>query len=130
MCSVSSCVLADARPDAQSATSEAKTMSETRRPKAHDSVPLDRARLAGAPGREILPPSRPGRGAMSDPLEFESRDTPFPVALAGMIGIAKALFEGFFGVLGIAIASSVDDSFGAGALRFRIRYPIDLRVTV
>jgi hypothetical protein len=61
---------------------------------------------------------------MSDPLEFDSRDTPFPVALAGMIGIAKALFEGFFGVLGIAIASSVDDSFGAGALVFGIVYLI------
>jgi len=61
---------------------------------------------------------------MSDPLEFESRDTPFPVALAGMIGIAKALFEGFYGVLGIAIASSVDDSFGAGALVFGIVYLI------
>ena len=61
---------------------------------------------------------------MSDPLEFESRDTPFPVALAGMIGIAKALFEGFFGVLGIAVASSVDDSFGVGALVFGIVYLI------
>src|SRR6476469_3802222 len=124
MCSVSSCVLADAWPDAQSATSEAKTMRKTRRPKAHDSVPLDRAHLAGAPGREILARSRPGRGAMSDPLEFESRDTHFPVALAGMSGIAKALFEGFFGVLGIAVASSVDDSFGAAALVFGIVYLI------
>ncbi len=61
---------------------------------------------------------------MSDPLEFDSRDTPFPVALAGMIGIAKALFEGFYGVLGIAIASSVDDSFGAAALVFGIVYLI------
>jgi len=61
---------------------------------------------------------------MSDPLEFDSRDTPFPVALAGMIGIAKALFEGFYGVLGIAIASSVDDSFGAGALVFGVVYLI------
>ena len=61
---------------------------------------------------------------MSDPLEFESRDTPFPVALAGMIGIAKALFEGFFGVLGIAIASSVGDSFGVGALLFGIAFLI------
>jgi len=57
-------------------------------------------------------------------LEFDSRDTPFPVALAGMIGIAKALFEGFYGVLGIAVASSVDDSFGAGALVFGIVYLI------
>ena len=61
---------------------------------------------------------------MSDPLEFDSRDTPFPVALAGMIGIAKALFEGFYGVLGIAVASSVDDSFGVGALVFGIVYLI------
>jgi hypothetical protein len=53
---------------------------------------------------------------MSEPLDFESRDTPFPVALAGMIGIAEALFEGFYGVLGIAISKSVGDSFGAGAL--------------
>jgi hypothetical protein len=61
---------------------------------------------------------------MSEPLDFESRDTPFPVALAGMIGLAKALFEGFYGVLGIAIASSVDDSFGAGALVFGIVFLI------
>jgi hypothetical protein len=61
---------------------------------------------------------------MTDALDFESRDLPFPVALAGMIGIAKALFEGFYGVLGIAVASSVDDSFGAGALVFGIVYLI------
>ena len=61
---------------------------------------------------------------MSDALDFESRDTPFPVALAGMIGIGKALFEGFYGVLGIAVASSVDDSFGTGALVFGIAYLI------
>lgn len=61
---------------------------------------------------------------MSEPLDFDSRDTPFPVALAGMIGIAKACFEGFYGVLGIAIASSVDDSFGAGALVFGIVFLI------
>jgi hypothetical protein len=61
---------------------------------------------------------------MSDTMDFESRDTPFPVALAGMIGIGKALFEGFYGVLGIAVASSVDDSFGTGALVFGIVYLI------
>jgi hypothetical protein len=61
---------------------------------------------------------------MSDTLDFDSRDTPFPVALAGMIGIAKALFEGFYGVLGIAIASSVDDSFGVAALVFGILFLI------
>ena len=61
---------------------------------------------------------------MSEALDFESRDTPFPVALAGMIGIAKALFEGFYGVLGIAVASSVDDSFGVGALVFGVVFLI------
>lgn len=61
---------------------------------------------------------------MSDALDFESRDTPFPVALAGIIGIGKALFEGFYGILGIAVASSVDDSFGVGALVFGIVFLI------
>src|SRR3954468_23758577 len=124
MWSVSSRVPAEARAAAQSATSEATVMSKTRRPKAHDRVPLERARLAGAPGRAILARSRPGRGDMSDTLDFDSRDTPFPVALAGMIGIAKALFEGFYGVLGISIASSVDDSFGVAALVFGILFLI------
>jgi len=61
---------------------------------------------------------------MTDAVDFESRDTPFPVALAGIIGLGKAFFEGFYGVLGIAIASSMDDSFGAGALVFGIVYAI------
>jgi hypothetical protein len=61
---------------------------------------------------------------MSEPLDFESRDTPFPVALAGMVGIAKACFEAFYGVLGIAVASSVGDSFGAGALVFGVVFLI------
>ena len=61
---------------------------------------------------------------MSEALDFESRDTPFPVALAGMIGIANALFEGFYGVLGIAISSSVGDSLGEGALVLGIVYLI------
>lgn len=61
---------------------------------------------------------------MTDVLDFESRDVPGSVALAGMIGLGKALFEGFYGVLGIAIASSVDDSFGTGALLFGIAYAI------
>ncbi len=61
---------------------------------------------------------------MSDPLELESRDTPGPVALAGLIGIAKAIFEGLFGVLGLAVANSVDDSFGGGILAFGIAYAI------
>jgi hypothetical protein len=61
---------------------------------------------------------------MSDVLDLESRDTPFPVALAGMIGLAKAAMEVFLGVLGLAIADSVDDSFGTGVLVFGIVYAI------
>ena len=61
---------------------------------------------------------------MSDVLDLESRDTPFPVALAGMIGLAKAALEVLFGVLGLAIANSVDDSFGAGVLLFGIVYAV------
>jgi len=61
---------------------------------------------------------------MSDALDFESRDVPGPVAIAGMIGIAKAIFEGGFGLIGLAIAASVDDSFGGGLLVFGIVYAI------
>ena len=61
---------------------------------------------------------------MSDVLDLESRDTPFPVALAGMIGLAKAAMEVFVGVLGLLIADSVDDSFGGGVLVFGIVYAI------
>jgi uncharacterized membrane protein (UPF0136 family) len=61
---------------------------------------------------------------MSDVLDFESRDVPGPVAIAGMIGIAKAIFEGGFGLLGLAVADSVDDSFGGGLLAFGIVFAI------
>jgi len=61
---------------------------------------------------------------MTDVVDFESRDVPFPVALAGMIGLGKAFFEAFYGVLGIAIASSVDDAYGTGVLIFGIVYAI------
>jgi uncharacterized membrane protein (UPF0136 family) len=61
---------------------------------------------------------------MSDVLDLESRDTPGSVALAGMIGIAKAIFEGFFGLLGLLVANSVDDSFGGGILVFGIAYTV------
>ena len=61
---------------------------------------------------------------MSDVLDLESRDTPFPVALAGMIGLAKAALEVLFGALGLLIANSVDDSFGGGVLVFGIVYAI------
>jgi hypothetical protein len=61
---------------------------------------------------------------MTDALDLDSRDTPFPVALAGMIGLAKAALEVLFGVLGLLIADSVDDSFGGGVLVFGIVYAI------
>jgi hypothetical protein len=49
---------------------------------------------------------------------------PASVGFAAMIGFAKAIFETLFGVLGIAIATSVDDSFGGGVLAFGIVYAI------
>jgi hypothetical protein len=61
---------------------------------------------------------------MDDVFDLESRDVPFPVGLAGMIGLAKAIFEGLFGVLGIAVANSVEDSFGTAILVFGIVYAI------
>jgi hypothetical protein len=61
---------------------------------------------------------------MSGALDFESRDTPGPVAIAGMIGIAKAIFESGFGLLGVAVADSMDDSFGSVLLAFGIIYAI------
>jgi hypothetical protein len=61
---------------------------------------------------------------MSDTLDFEKRDVPGPVAIAGMIGIAKAIFEGGFGLIGIAVADSVDDAFGGGLLAFGILFAI------
>src|SRR5215203_5866278 len=64
------------------------------------------------------------RGRMSGVLDFEARDTPGPVAFAGMIGIAKAIFEAGFGLLGLAVANSMDDSFGGALLAFGIVYAI------
>jgi uncharacterized membrane protein (UPF0136 family) len=61
---------------------------------------------------------------MSEALDFESRDTPGPVAFAGLIGIAKAIFEAGFGLLGVAVANSMDDSFAGGVLAFGILYAI------
>jgi uncharacterized membrane protein (UPF0136 family) len=80
--------------------------------------------LAEGSEREILARPDLERSAMSDALDFESRDTPFPVALAGLIGLAKAAMEVFFGVLGLAVANSVDDSFGTAVLVFGIVYAI------
>ena len=61
---------------------------------------------------------------MSGALDFEARDTPGPVAFAGIIGIAKAIFEAGFGLLGVAVAGSMDDSFAGVVLAFGIVYGI------
>ena len=58
-------------------------------------------------------------------LDFESRNVPASVALAGMIGLAKAAFEGLFGVLGIGggglIWSLITAFVGAVILIFLLR---------
>ena len=61
---------------------------------------------------------------MSDVLDFEARDVPGPVGIAAMIGFAKAIFEIGFGVIGVLMANSMDDSFGGGVLAFGIVYAI------
>ena len=61
---------------------------------------------------------------MSEALDFESRDVPGPVGVAGMIGFAKAIFEIGFGLIGILMAKSMDDSFGGGVLVFGIVFAI------
>jgi hypothetical protein len=61
---------------------------------------------------------------MSDVLDLEKRDVPGSVSFAGMIGLAKAIFEGGFGILGLFIANSIDDSFGGGALLLGIVFAI------
>ena len=61
---------------------------------------------------------------MSDVLDFESRDVPGPVGVAAMIGFAKAIFEIGFGLLGVLMANSMDDSFGGGVLAFGIVFAI------
>ena len=61
---------------------------------------------------------------MSDVLDFEARDVPGPVGVAAMIGYAKAIFEIGFGLIGILMAKSMDDSFGGGVLAFGIVFAI------
>lgn len=61
---------------------------------------------------------------MSEVLDFQSRDVPGPVGIAAMIGFAKAIFEIGFGVIGVLMANSMDDSFGGGVLAFGILYAI------
>ena len=61
---------------------------------------------------------------MSDVLDFQSRDVPGPVGVAAVIGFGKAIFEIGFGLLGVLMANSMDDSFGGGVLAFGIVYAI------
>jgi hypothetical protein len=58
----------------------------------------------------------------TEPLE--ENGAPGVVGIAAMIGIGKALFEGLFGILGVAAADSIRDSFGLGAIVFAILYVV------
>jgi uncharacterized membrane protein (UPF0136 family) len=77
---------------------------------------------------DILAPGRTHRNAKTrramDDVRQGEEGAPAPVAIAAMIGFAKALFEAGFGLLGIVIANSMDDSFGGGMLVFGIVYAI------
>src|SRR5262245_33106934 len=60
---------------------------------------------------------------MDNAREFED-GAPAAVGIAAIIGCSKAIFEIGFGVLGIAVAKGMDDSFGGGILAFGIVYAI------
>ena len=47
---------------------------------------------------------------------------PAVVGIAAMIGIGKAIFEGLFGIIGVAAADSIGDGFGLGAIIFAVLY--------
>ena len=59
---------------------------------------------------------------MEHAQELEDDGAPAVVGIAAMIGIGKALFEGLFGILGVAAADSIRDGFGLGAIVFAILY--------
>jgi uncharacterized membrane protein (UPF0136 family) len=61
---------------------------------------------------------------MDDVGQLDEDGVPAAVGIAAMIGFAKAIFEAGFGLLGILIANSLDDSFGGGVLVFGIVYAI------
>jgi|SRR5262245_8600555 len=61
---------------------------------------------------------------MSQVLDMETRDVPGTVGIAGIIGIGKAIFETGFGLLGVAVTDSMDDSFAGVVLAFGIVYAI------
>src|SRR5262245_37324167 len=49
---------------------------------------------------------------------------PAVVGIAAMIGLAKAAFEGLFGIIGVFAADSIRDSWGGTVLAFAIVYAI------
>jgi uncharacterized membrane protein (UPF0136 family) len=49
---------------------------------------------------------------------------PGVVGIAAMIGLGKAAFEILFGILGIAVANTIGDDFGTGALIFGLAFLI------
>lgn len=61
---------------------------------------------------------------MESARELDEQVVPPAVGFAGYIGLGKAVFEAGFGVLGIAAANSIDDSFGGGMLVFGILFAI------
>ena len=61
---------------------------------------------------------------MDSVRQLDEEGAPAAVGIAAMVGFAKAIFEAGFGLLGILIANSLDDSFGGGVLVFGIVYAI------
>jgi uncharacterized membrane protein (UPF0136 family) len=59
-----------------------------------------------------------------DEVKELDNGAPAAVGIAALIGFSKAIFEAGFGVLGIAVADSVGDSFGGAMLAFGIVYAI------
>jgi hypothetical protein len=49
-------------------------------------------------------------------MEGTSRETPFVVTIAAILGFAKAAFLGFMGLIGILTWDDVTDPWGIGAL--------------
>ena len=61
---------------------------------------------------------------MDDVRHLDEEGVPPAVGVAAIVGFGKAIFETGFGLLGILIANSMDDSFGGGVLVFGIVYAI------
>jgi uncharacterized membrane protein (UPF0136 family) len=63
------------------------------------------------------------RNEVEDVRELDE-GVPAAVGFAALIGLGKAIFEAGFGLLGLAVANSIDDSFGGGILVFGILFAI------